>query len=241
MKVIFNCAGWINFRKLITPYIFLQVSFTNWCFIININIIPYAFPALLITYQNIIQNPFSMLIETCLNQKVPWNFLQSSMEHFEHHLNNTRGSMEFHGTWATKPQVSWNSMEFCPDPKFRGIPWNFSHTPEFHGIPLNSMELLIFPKKVPWNSMEFFFEVPWNSVEFHGTWWISYLKKSYFKTLFLVFDWWLDVIWLKSHRNATYGIDFNFLKSAIYNLHQWRKQGLWHWMSLKLGWFCNHF
>ena len=80
-------------------------------------------------------------------------------------------SPEFHGTfWTTFEQhlwfhgIPWNSMEFSPDPKFHGIPWNFFHTPEFHGIPRNSMELLISPKKVPWNSMEFhgtFFEVPW--------------------------------------------------------------------------------
>ena len=29
--------------------------------------------------------------------------------------------------------------------------------------------------------------------------------------MFLVFDWWLDVIWLKSHRNVTYCIDFNIV------------------------------
>ena len=29
--------------------------------------------------------------------------------------------------------------------------------------------------------------------------------------MLLVFDWWLDVIWLKSHRNATYCIDFNIV------------------------------
>ena len=52
-------------------------------------------------------------------------------------------------------------MEFCPDPKFHGIPWNFFNTPEFHGIPWN---FSISPKKfhgIPWN----FFEVPWNSME----------------------------------------------------------------------------
>ena len=75
MKIIFNCAGWINFRKLINALNFLQVSFTNWCFIINICIIPYAFPALLMTYKKISQNLFSMLIETYFDQKVPWNFL----------------------------------------------------------------------------------------------------------------------------------------------------------------------
>ena len=137
MKIIFNCAGGINFRKLINTLYLFTISFTNWCFIVNICIIPYAFPALLITYQNIIRNLFSMLIETYFDQKVPWNFLQSSMELFEQHLN--------------KPVVPWNSKEFWPDPKFHGIPRNF--------FPWNSMELLIFPKKVPWNSMEF-----------HGTW-----------------------------------------------------------------------
>ena len=76
----------------------MQVSFTNWCFIINICIIPYAFPALLITYQNIIQNPFSMLIETYFDLKVPWNFLQSSMELFEQHP-------WFHG-------IPWNLINF---------------------------------------------------------------------------------------------------------------------------------
>ena len=63
----------------------------------------HGIPALLITYQNIIQNLFSMLIETYFDLKVPWNFSQSSMELFEQHLNNTRDFMEFHGTWATKP------------------------------------------------------------------------------------------------------------------------------------------
>ena len=75
--------------------------------------------------------------------RVPWNF-----------LNNI---------WTT-PVVPWNSMEFFPDPKFHGIPWNFSILP--------------------------------SSMEFHGT---------------LVFDWWFDVIWLKSHRNVTYCIDFNIV------------------------------
>ena len=137
-----------------------------------------------------------MLIETNFDQKVPWNFLQSSMELFEQHLNNTCCSMEFHGTWATKPQVPWNSMKFCPDPKFHGIPWNFFHTPEFHEIPWNSMELLIFPK--------IFHDIPWNLINF-------IFKKIIFLYILLVFDWWLDVIWLKSHRNATYCIDFNIV------------------------------
>ena len=131
MKIIFNCAGWINFRKLKNTLYLFAILFTNWCFIINICIIQYAFPALLITYQNIIQNLFSMLIETYFDQKVPWNFLQSSMELFEQHLNNTCGSMEFHGIPRNFVQIQ-SSMEFqgtfsiLPSSmEFHGIPWNF--------------------------------------------------------------------------------------------------------------------
>ena len=63
-----------------------------------------------------------MLIETYFDQKVPWNFLQSSMELFEQHFNNipwnlsnkTSSSMEFHGTAGVSEigalQVPWNSM-----------------------------------------------------------------------------------------------------------------------------------
>ena len=39
-----------------------------------------------------------MLIETYFDQKVPWNFLQSSMKFFEQQLNNTCGSVELYGT-----------------------------------------------------------------------------------------------------------------------------------------------
>ena len=50
--------------------------------------------------------------------------------------------------WTTSV-VPCNSMEFWLYPKFQGIPWIFFHTRKFS----------IFPKKVPWNPMEF-----------HGTW-----------------------------------------------------------------------
>ena len=62
-----------------------------------------------------IQNLFSMVIETYFDQKVPWNFLQSSMELFEQHLNNTCGSMEFHG-------IPWNHM--CCSNVVQKVPWN---------------------------------------------------------------------------------------------------------------------
>ena len=87
-----------------------------------------------------------MLNETYFDQKVPWKFLQSSMELFEQHLNNTCGSMEFHVPrnsmeFLCRSKISWNSMELFP---YSRVPWN---SMEFNRI-------LIFPKKVPWNSME---------------------------------------------------------------------------------------
>ena len=118
-----------------------------------------------------------MLIKTYFDQKVPWNFLQSSMELFEQHFhgipynlsNTTSSSMEFHGMMS-RSKVPWNSMELFPYSEFHGIPWN-------------SMEFLIIPKKVPWNSMELDkFDI---------------LKRLYFLVLFLVFDWWSYAIWQK--------------------------------------------
>ena len=94
-------------------------------------------------------------------QKVPWNFLQSSMELFEQHLNNICGSMEFHGIPWNFVQIQ-SSMEFhgtfstLPSSmEFHGIPWNLKFSPKkFHGIPWNSMELFLKFHGIPWNSME---------------------------------------------------------------------------------------
>ena len=116
----------------------------------------YHMPALLITYQKIIQNLFSLSsLKLILIKKFHGNFWTTLEQH-----------LWFHG-------ISWNfsiktssSMEFYPDPKFQ----------ETFSILPSSMELLIFPKKVPWNSIEFL----WSSMEFHGTWCIWYLKKSHF-------------------------------------------------------------
>ena len=92
-----------------------------------------------------------MLIETYFDQNGAWNFLQSAMELFEQHLNNTYDAMEFHGTSASKPEVPW-------------IPWNFvqiQSSIEFYGTSN-------FPNK---SSMEFhrtflkFHGIPWNSME----------------------------------------------------------------------------
>ena len=77
---------------------------------------------------------------------VPRNFL------------NICGSMDFHGTLATKPQVSWNSMELCPDPYDSRELFPYSRTLElffpiklelhgtfwrFHGIPWNLINLIL--------------------------------------------------------------------------------------------------
>ena len=61
----------------------------------NTCVIPHEVSALFITYQNIIENIFSMLIETYFDQEVPWKFLRSSMELFR----------------TTFEQHLWNSME----------------------------------------------------------------------------------------------------------------------------------
>ena len=127
----------------------MYVTFTNLCFIINICIIPHAFPALLIMYFDIkisFKISFSMLIKTYFDQKVPWNFLQSSMALFDN-------------IWRT-PVVPWNSMELQQqNPKFHEIPWNFvqiQSAVEFHGIvtlPARTMEF----HGIPWNLINLFF------------------------------------------------------------------------------------
>ena len=82
-----------------------------------------------------------------------------------------------------------------------------SSSMEFYGIPWNF-------KKVPWNLSN---KIS-SSMEFHGT--LSILPSNFWfppkcSIIFLnivdVFDWWLDVIWPKSHRNATYCIDFKIV------------------------------
>ena len=49
-------------------------------------------------------------------------------------------------------------MEFCPNPKFHGIPWNFSFSPtissEFHGIFWSSMKF----HGIPWNLINLIFK-----------------------------------------------------------------------------------
>ena len=158
----------------------MQVSFANNCFIINICIIPYMH------FQHYsLRNKISFKISfqcslKLFGQKVPWNFLQSSKELFEQHLNNICGSMEFHGI-LSRSKVPWNSMELFPHSR---VPWN---SMEFHGT-------FNFPQK---SSMEFH-GIPWNffwsSMEFHGIPWnlINFIFK---KIIFLniVFGIWLMI------------------------------------------------
>ena len=96
-------------------------------------IIPHSFPALLITYKTTIQNLVSMLIQTYFDK-------QNSM-------------------------FPWN-LHLC----FHGIPLDFSRSKvprnsvevfQYSLCPWNSMELLIFPKNVPWNFLKFH-RILWN-------------------------------------------------------------------------------
>ena len=157
LQIIFNFSGWINFRKSIsTLYLFTSL-----------------FHPLMVYYQY-------LHYTLCISGITHYVSKYHSKSLFNAHWNVfwSKSSMElspevrgtlwttfeqylwFHGIpWnlsnATRPQVPWNSMEFCQDPKFRGIPWNFFHNPEFHGIPWN-FGTFNFPEK--------------SSMEFHGIW-----------------------------------------------------------------------
>ena len=149
-------------------------------FIINICIIPYMH------FQHYsLSNKISFKISfqcslKLFGQKVPWNFLQSSMELFEQHLNNICGSMEFHG-------IPWNFVQIQSSMEFHGTFSTLPSSMEFHGT-------FSFPQK---SSMEFH-GIPWNffwsSMEFHGIPWnlINFIFK---KIIFLniVFGIWLMI------------------------------------------------
>ena len=158
----------------------MQVSFANLCFIINICIIPYMH------FQHYsLRNKISVKISfqcslKLFGQKVPWNFLHSSMELFEQHLNNICGSMEFHG-------IPWNFVQIQSSMEFHGTFSTLPSSMEFHGTfnfpPKSSMEF----HRIPWN----FF---WSSMEFHGIPWnlINFIFK---KIIFLniIFGIWLMI------------------------------------------------
>ena len=113
MKIIFNCVGCINFHKLInTLYVFASLyhklmfyyqylHYTICISGITHYVTKYHSKSLFNTHWNL------------FGQKDPWNFLQSSMELFEQHLNNTCGSMEFHG-------IPWNFVQIQSPMEFHG-------------------------------------------------------------------------------------------------------------------------
>ena len=151
MKIIFNCAGWINFRKLInTLYLFASLfhqlmfyyqylHYTICISGITHYVSKYHSKSLFNAYWNLFWSKSSM--------ELSLEFHGTFWTTFEQHLwfhgipwnlsNKTSSSMEFHGI-LSRSKVPWNSMELFP---YSRVPWN-------------SMELLIFSQKVPWNSME---------------------------------------------------------------------------------------
>ena len=141
MKIIFNCAVWINFHKLInTLYLFASL-FHQLMFYYQ-----YLHYTICIsgTTNYVTKNHLKSLFNAHWNffgQKVPWNFLQSSIELFEQHLNNTCGSMEFHG-------IPWNFVQIQSSMEFHGTVSILPSSTEFHGT-------FNFSQK--------------SSLEFHGT------------------------------------------------------------------------
>ena len=169
MKIIFNYAGWINFRKLInTLYLFASLFHQLMFYYFSICISgithyvsKYHSKSLFNAHWNLFWAKNSMEPPECHGtflttfeqylwfHRIPWNLSNKTSSSMEFHgipwnFVQIQSSMEFHGTFSILP----SSMEF------HGIPWNFLFSPKkFHGI--------------SWN----FFQVPWNSMEFHGTSW----------------------------------------------------------------------
>ena len=165
MRIIFNCAGWIDFRKFInTLYLFASI-----------------FHQLMFYYQYLHYTIYISGITHYVSKYhskslfiAHWNLFWSK--------SSIEFSPEFHGTfWTTFEQhmwfhgIPWNLInKTSSSMEFHGIPWNFvqiESSMEFHGtfsILPSSMEFhgtLFFPQK---KFMEFhgtLFEVPWNSME----------------------------------------------------------------------------
>ena len=152
MKIIFNCAGSINFRKLTnTLYLFVNL-FHQLMYVLLLIFALYHMHSrhyslrIKISFKISFQYSLKLILIKKFHGTfswVPWNFLNkiwttpvvpwNSMELEQQNL-------KFHG-------ILWNSLEFCPDPKFHGT---FSILPSsmaFHGT-------FNFPQKR--NSMELF-------------------------------------------------------------------------------------
>ena len=129
MKIIFNCAGWINFRKLINTLYLFAILFHQ--LMLYYQYLHYTICISGITHYASKYHPKSLF-------NAHWNLFWS------------KSSMglppEFHGTFWTTPVVPWNSMQL----KQQNL--------KFHGIQLNSMEPLVWAKLaqfkfhgIPWN------------------------------------------------------------------------------------------
>ena len=123
------------------------------------------------------------------------------MELFEQHLNNTCGSMEYHG-------IPWNFLQIQSSMEFHGTFSILPSSMEFHGT-------FNFPQK---SSMEFH-GIPWNffwsSMEFHGIPWnlINFIFK---KIIFLniVFGIWLMIrCYLAKISQKRYKLHFQYRNS----------------------------
>ena len=127
--------------------------------------------------------------------------------------------MEFHGTWATKPQVPWSSMEFHGILSRSKVPWNSMELFPYSRVPWNSMEFhgtFNFPQNI---SMEFY-GIPWNFLKFHGIPWnlINFIFK---KIIFL---------------NIVFGIWF-MITCYLAKISQ--KRYILHWFHYR-NWYFEH-
>ena len=190
MKVIFDCAGWINFHKLIIILYLFASLFHQLIFLLSI------FALYLICISGITHHVTKYHSTSLFNahwnlfgQKVPWNFLQSSIELFGQHLNNTCGSMEFHG-------IPWNFVQIQSSMEFHGTFSILPSSMEFTNLCF-IINICIIPymhfrhyssrNKISFNiSFQCSFKLIWSkssmelSPEFHWTFWTTFEQHHWF-------------------------------------------------------------
>ena len=125
MKIIFNCAGWINFRKLIKTIYLFAISFTTDVLSLIFALYHMHFRHYSLRIKISFKISFQCSLKLILIKKfhgtfsrVPWNF-----------LNNM---------WTT-PVVPWNSMEFHGILSRSKVPWNSMELFPYSRVPCNSM------------------------------------------------------------------------------------------------------
>ena len=178
MTNTFNFAGWLNFCKLKKLLSFCRSLSLSYVLLSRFALYHMEFRHYALRVKMSFKIYLMLFDAHWLIKKfhgtfsrVPWNF-----------------SWNFSNNICTTYVVLWNSMVLKQHKlKFHGIPLNFvqiQSSMKFHGtfpyprVPWNSMELLIFPQKISWNSMQLF----WSSMEFHDVPWnlINLIfKKSY--------------------------------------------------------------